>query len=158
MTKFMELNTIGVSHDSQVRATQIIRAVVQGYTSTPSHASVEHPHHNKLFHFGSSVMQYRWNRLRSALNASSELSILDFEPSYCTFFDSEVDHTPGMDIWITFRSSCTVSVFFNFILLQHGCWFGYSVCVDAVQEGAGLSSVVEADPDYYSRWAPFRCW
>lgn len=106
MTKFMELNTIGVSHDSQVRATQIIRAVVQGY-----YTSVEHPsslHTNKLFHFGSSVMQYRWKRLRSALNASSELSILDFEPSYCTFFATEVEHTPGMDKWIIFRSSCPV--------------------------------------------------
>lgn len=108
MIKFLELQTIGVSHDSQVRATQIIKAVVQGYVSTASHELVEHQSYNrqsssqhldnnKLFHFGSSVMQYRWKRLRSALNASSELSILDFEPSYCTFFEKEVDHTPGLD-------------------------------------------------------------
>lgn len=108
MAKFLELNTIGVSHDSQVRATQIIKAVVQGYDSAASHESVEHQSsnrqsslqhldNNKLFHFGSSVMHYRWKRLRSALSASLELSILDFEPSYCTFFEKEVKHTPGMD-------------------------------------------------------------
>ena len=104
MVKFLELQTIGVSHDSQVRATQVIKAVVQGYASSASHKlidinpqnSLQHLDNNKLFHFGSSVMQYRWKRLRSALNASPELSILDFEPSYCTFFEKEVDHTPGL--------------------------------------------------------------
>lgn len=103
MAKFLELNTIGVSHDSQVRATQVIKAVVEGYTSP---ANQEQPNlnrldGNKLFHFGSSVMQYRWKRLRSALNASSELSILDFESSYCTFFGKEVAPTPGMDEFST---------------------------------------------------------
>lgn len=105
MAKFLELNTIGVSHDSQVRATQVIRAVVQGYTSTENHVleqqnlngdgSLQHLDDNKLFHFGSSVMQYRWKRFRSALNESSELSIPDFGSSYCTFFGKEIDPTPG---------------------------------------------------------------
>lgn len=105
MMKFLELNTIGVSHDSQVRATQILKAVVQGYASTACHDSIRQQQgffnrftsaeHNKLFHFGSAVMQYRWKRLRSALNASSEFSIPGFEPSFCNFFEKEMDHTPA---------------------------------------------------------------
>lgn len=111
MAKFLELNTIGVSHDSQVRATQVIKAVVEGYTSP---ANQEQPNlnrldGNKLFHFGSSVMQYRWKRLRSALNASSELSILDFESSYCTFFEKEIAPTPGMDEFPTSKYVSLVS-------------------------------------------------
>lgn len=90
MTKFMELNTIGVSHDSQVRATQLIKAVVQGYT-----ASSEPSDNNKLFHFGSTVMQYRWKRLRAALNASSEFQIPEMETSNCSFFHKEIDSSPG---------------------------------------------------------------
>lgn len=90
----MELNTIGVSHDSQVRATQIIKAVVQGYTASPE-PSDNNNNNKKLFHYGSTVMQYRWKRLRAALNASSEFEIPETETSNCSFFHKEIDSSPG---------------------------------------------------------------
>lgn len=34
---------------------------------------------------------------------------------------------------------------------------GHSICVDKMQESSGLSSSVEAEPDYHSQWSPFRC-
>ncbi|KAG0565203.1 hypothetical protein KC19_8G172900 [Ceratodon purpureus] len=136
MIKFLELQTIGVSHDSQVRATQILKAVVQGYASTASHELADHRSYNrqsslqqldtnKLFHFGSSVMQYRWKRLRSALNTSSELSILDFEPSYCTFFEKEVDHAPAF-AWIRCKKvlDCQDLLKKNRIITRSGRHFG----------------------------------
>lgn len=92
MMKFMELNTIGVSHDSQVRATHILRAVVEGYDA-PSDASSSTT--NKLFHFGAARMQYRWSRLRSALNASAEFAIPEFSPAECTFFHQNMVPTPA---------------------------------------------------------------
>lgn len=124
MAKFLELNTIGVSHDSQVRATQVLKAVVQGYTSTASHvrSSLDA---NKLFHFGSSVLHYRWARLRSALNVSSELSIPDFESSHCTFFQKEIDPTPAF-AWIRCKkvADCQALLKQNRIITRSGRHFG----------------------------------
>lgn len=109
MVRFIELNTIGVSQDSQVRATHILQAVVEGYgSSVPGQTSETMDRHHRhrqlsketLFHYGNAVMQYRWNRLRSTVAASSEFTLPEFVPSNCTFFKRETIPTPGMRLAI----------------------------------------------------------
>lgn len=107
MTKFIELNTIGVSQDSQVRATQILKAVLEGYGSGNGHLSElpatdsedaeRHLQDQKLFHHGYSVLRYRWSRLRAALASSSSFVVSDFPPARCTFFGETTAPTPGMN-------------------------------------------------------------
>lgn len=137
MMKFVELNTIGVSHDSQVRATQIVKSVVQGYayssasnlgieTQTLSSRSLsEHVDNNKLFHFGASVMHYRWRRLRDSLSGSSEFSIPEFQPSYCNFFQKQVNHAPAF-AWLRCRKVVDCEAFLkeNRIISRSGRHFG----------------------------------
>jgi L-tryptophan--pyruvate aminotransferase len=122
MVKFVELNTIGVSQDSQIRATQILKAVIQGCNnygrqgnrlqlqeadqdSANSNAAAaadqmtisQHIQNQNLFHYGHSIMSYRWNRLRAAVasSSSSTFSLLDFSPDQCTFFGKKTTPTPG---------------------------------------------------------------
>jgi len=128
MVKFVELNTIGVSQDSQIRATQILKAVIQGCNnyghqgnklqlqeadqdSANSNAAAaaadpadqmtisQHIQNQNLFHYGHSIMSYRWNRLRAAVGSSSSssstFSLLDFSPDQCTFFGKKTTPTPG---------------------------------------------------------------
>jgi len=109
MVKFVELNTIGVSQDSQMRAVQILRAVILGYNNTGrsrlQESAKKKPllpllltdsHHidnqDLLFHYGHSIMSYRWNQLRAAVASSTTFSLLDFSPDHCTFFGE--NHTP----------------------------------------------------------------
>lgn len=143
MVKFIELNTIGVSQDSQVRATHIIQAVVEGYGSSASgqpSETMDHHHHHRLsketlFHYGNAVMQYRWNRLRSAVAASSEFTLPEFVPSNCTFFKRETMPTPGMrlaimiDDTIPFHhcSKSTLGVFWRFAINYCNQWVYTSV-------------------------------
>lgn len=151
MMKFVELNTIGVSHDSQVRATQIVKSVVQGYayssasnlgieTQTLSSRSLsEHVDNNKLFHFGASVMHYRWRRLRNSLSGSSEFSIPEFQPSYCNFFQKQVNHAPGMHSHLLVTSSMDYlhknAPSGGLILVG---WNVHSICVAEMQKSGRL--------------------
>ena len=108
MTKFIELNTIGVSQDSQVRSTQILKAVLEGYSSgnvrlsglpaIDSEDAERHIQHQKLFHHGYSVLRYRWSRLRAALASSTSFVVSDFTPARYTFFGETTTPTPGMNV------------------------------------------------------------
>jgi L-tryptophan--pyruvate aminotransferase len=115
MVKFVELNTIGVSQDSQMRAVQILRAVILGYNnggrSRLQESAKKNPllpllltdsHHinnqDLLFHYGHSIMSYRWNQLRVAVASSTTFSLLEFSPDHCTFFGKNHIPTPGMVI------------------------------------------------------------
>jgi hypothetical protein len=87
MIKFIELNTIGVSKDSQLRAAKVLRAVSDGYeVSPPGEAS-------RLFHFSRRQMVERWGKLREVVAATGMFSIPDDFSGYCTFFKETVSST-----------------------------------------------------------------
>ena len=88
MIKFIELNTIGVSKDSQLRAAKIIKAVCDGYElSSYGDAS-------RLFHFARHKMAARWNRLRLAVEASGIFTLPDELPGHCSFSNDTVTSNP----------------------------------------------------------------
>ncbi|CAA6673096.1 unnamed protein product [Spirodela intermedia] len=66
MTKFIELNTIGVSKDSQLRAAKIM---------------VE----ERFFSYSRCVMAARWRRLRQAVESASSFSLPEFPSPLCRF-------------------------------------------------------------------------
>jgi hypothetical protein len=90
MTKFIELNTIGVSKDSQLRAAKVLRAVSDAY-ELPG-AGEEH----RLFDYGRRKMAERWSMLREAAAASGIFSLPDETSGYCNFTKDMASTNPGM--------------------------------------------------------------
>ncbi|CAK9137565.1 unnamed protein product [Ilex paraguariensis] len=81
MTKFIELNTIGVSKDSQLRAAKILQAVADSYDNVGCNSEES----ETFFDYGYNVMKKRWKQLREAVNKSSLFSLPDFPLGTCTF-------------------------------------------------------------------------
>lgn len=79
MTKFIELNTIGVSKDSQVRAAKILRVISDGYELADSRIS------DRLFDYGRLLMADRWERLREAVRKAGIFSLPQFPSDTCNF-------------------------------------------------------------------------
>nr|AMD16119.1 tryptophan aminotransferase [Zea mays] len=97
MIKFIELNTIGVSKDSQLRAAKIIGAICNGYEPVPSSGKT-----SQLFHFAKEKMAARWARLRAAV-AASDIFTLPYELSgYCSFSNETVTANPPF-AWLRYN-------------------------------------------------------
>ncbi|XP_066363523.1 tryptophan aminotransferase-related protein 1-like [Miscanthus floridulus] len=88
MIKFIELNTIGVSKDSQLRAAKIIGAVCNSYELS-SAGKTSH-----LFHFAKEKMAERWIRLRAAVAASDIFALPNELSGYCSFSMETVTANP----------------------------------------------------------------
>ncbi|KAH9301676.1 hypothetical protein KI387_013259, partial [Taxus chinensis] len=96
MVKAIELTTIGVSKDSQTRASQILKHI-NGIYGSPYKLSRYTAHERmdlKFFHYGYSVMEHRWKRLREALSGGNRFSLPKFRPEFCNFFGQEVTSNP----------------------------------------------------------------
>ncbi|KAE8814551.1 Tryptophan aminotransferase 1 [Hordeum vulgare] len=85
MNKFMELNTIGVSKDAQLRAAKILEAVVDGYERQPTTTAAVGGDANLLFHYARRKMTSRWRTLRDAVAASDIFSLPEEVAGFCTF-------------------------------------------------------------------------
>jgi L-tryptophan---pyruvate aminotransferase len=91
MTKFIELNTIGVSKDSQLRAAKVLKAVSDGY-ELPAGTK---PAHHRLFDFGRHKMVERWSMLREAAAASGIFSLPEETSDHCNFTKEMAATNPG---------------------------------------------------------------
>ncbi|KAG6408020.1 hypothetical protein SASPL_131022 [Salvia splendens] len=83
MVKFMEISTIGVSKEAQLRAIGVLEMITTN--SCP----------NNFSEFGQSVMAERWRKLREALQGIDVLQIRDFPPQHCNFKRDFLHCTPG---------------------------------------------------------------
>uniref|UniRef100_A0A7N0T5D9 Alliinase C-terminal domain-containing protein n=1 Tax=Kalanchoe fedtschenkoi TaxID=63787 RepID=A0A7N0T5D9_KALFE len=79
MTKFIELNTIGVSKDSQLRAAKILKA------TSDSCKHMSNPKVENFFKFSFNQMTERWAKLRAAVRKSGLFSLPDFTSDWCTY-------------------------------------------------------------------------
>eukprot|EP00252_Welwitschia_mirabilis_P026730 TRINITY_DN8858_c0_g1_i1.p1 TRINITY_DN8858_c0_g1~~TRINITY_DN8858_c0_g1_i1.p1 ORF type:complete len:162 (+),score=31.81 TRINITY_DN8858_c0_g1_i1:257-742(+) len=135
MTKFIELNTIGVSKDSQLRAAQILHSVTKGYASSDSKAAsrfqIKSEEEPRFFHYGYSLLEDRWSRLRQAAKANGRFSLPSFEPGYCTFFGRERVPQPAF-AWLKCEGAadeeedCAKFLMENGIITRSGRHFGAS--------------------------------
>lgn len=105
MVKFIELNTIGVSKDSQLRAAKLLKVVSDGYELERADE-----HTDRLFDFGRRIMAARWERLREVVKASGIFSLPEFPDGFCEFTKERTGIYPGM--YVNF---CSVSN--SFIIL-----------------------------------------
>ncbi|KAJ7956201.1 Tryptophan aminotransferase-like protein [Quillaja saponaria] len=94
MTKFIELNTIGVSKDSQLRAANVLKAVSDSCGREGSFEEGE-----SFFNFGHNVLAERWKQLRAAVQQSGMFSLPNFSPAFCTFFSQVLEAQPAF-VWL----------------------------------------------------------
>ncbi|XVF12177.1 hypothetical protein REPUB_Repub08aG0091900 [Reevesia pubescens] len=91
MTKYIELNTIGVSKDSQLRAAKVLKFISD---------SCERPNDvDSFFDFSYHLMAKRWKELRQAVHQSGLFSVPDFPPQLCKFLNRVFEPQPAF-AWV----------------------------------------------------------
>ncbi|KAA8540784.1 hypothetical protein F0562_024297 [Nyssa sinensis] len=80
MIKYIELSTIGVSKDSQIRGAKILQVVMDSYTQVGNSEKGE-----DFFEYGYNLMEKRWKQLRAVVKQSRLFSLPEFPLGYCNF-------------------------------------------------------------------------
>ncbi|XVE60896.1 hypothetical protein DITRI_Ditri05aG0163600 [Diplodiscus trichospermus] len=81
MLTHMQLNSIGISKDSQLRAFKLLNAVLE--------------EGNEIFDFAYLTMKTRWERLIKTLSLSKRISLQKLNPQYCTFYNKVRELSPA---------------------------------------------------------------
>ena len=89
MTKFIEISTIGVSKDSQLRAAKVLKAVSDSCEQENSQDG------ESFFTHSYNIMAQRWKQLRAVVEAGDLFTLPQFSPAFCTFFGQETEPQPG---------------------------------------------------------------
>lgn len=84
MTTFIEINTIGVSKDSQIRAAKILQAVSDSCDGDES-----------FFDYSYKLMEKRWKKIREAVDKTELFSLPDFPPEICSFSGRSFGQLPA---------------------------------------------------------------
>ncbi|KAL6212667.1 hypothetical protein ACLB2K_017885 [Fragaria x ananassa] len=90
MVNFIELNTIGVSRDSQLRAAKILEVMTN---TTEKHGSSDS--RKSFFEITYHLMEERWQQLRAVVNKNRMFSLPHFTPGYCHFLQQETNPQLG---------------------------------------------------------------
>lgn len=91
MTKFIELSSIGVSKDSQLRAAKILQAVSDSSTRVGGSKAG-----NNFFEFSFNLMEERWKQLREAVESSvGSFSLPEFPPAFCKYSNRSFKTQPA---------------------------------------------------------------
>ncbi|KAL5220624.1 hypothetical protein ABZP36_025337 [Zizania latifolia] len=126
MTKFVELNTIGVSKDSQLRAAKVLAAVSDGYERSEAEARVG-ARAPRLFDFGRRKMVERWSMLRAAAAASGIFSLPEETSGFCNFTNETAATNPAFAWLRCYREDvddCASFLRGHRILTRSGAQFG----------------------------------
>ncbi|XP_062097799.1 tryptophan aminotransferase-related protein 3-like [Humulus lupulus] len=75
MSGYMSLNTMGVSHESQLRALHLMKVII------------ERKEGETIFDFGYKTMRNRWEKLNDIISLSKRFSLQKLESQYCNFFN-----------------------------------------------------------------------
>jgi L-tryptophan---pyruvate aminotransferase len=90
MVQFIEMSSIGVSKDSQIRAAKILKVISDGYEFPDPECGLQ------FFHFGRRLLADRWQRLRQAVDASGRFSLPKFSFNFAEFFKEKSETYPGI--------------------------------------------------------------
>lgn len=82
MIQYMDLNTMGVSRDSQLRALKLLKVVIEGGG-------------REIFDFGYKTMRDRWQKVSETLSKSKRFSLQKIAPQYCNFFHKVRESSPA---------------------------------------------------------------
>lgn len=128
MTKYIELSTIGVSKDSQFRASEILKAIRTSYSHTSQKLEGhENAVQTGLFDFGYQQMSLRWEQIRTAVGNKECFSLEKFPSGFCNFFGKETTAHPAF-AWLHCKKDkdCYDVFKANGILTRSGIYFGSS--------------------------------
>ncbi|KAF3629036.1 putative short-chain dehydrogenase TIC 32, chloroplastic-like [Capsicum annuum] len=123
MTKFIEISSIGVSKDSQLRAAKILDVIADTYEHTEKFDKVK-----PFFHYGNNEMARRWKQLRSAVNKGQTFSLPDFPVEKCNFSGQRFGTQPAF-AWLKCEKAvndCESFLRKHKILTRSGTQFGSS--------------------------------
>ncbi|KAM7273392.1 hypothetical protein ACFE04_028056 [Oxalis oulophora] len=88
MVKYIELSSIGVSKDSQLRAAKVLKAV-----SDSSGKEVEES--EPFFKFAFHALELRWKQLRHTVQLSGLFSLPEFSSGHCSFLRQNFEPQPA---------------------------------------------------------------
>ena len=89
MVKFIELSSIGVSKESQLRAAKIL-----GVISDDCQNSRPNKEEN-FFEYGQRLMSERWEKLREVVKRNGVFSLPKYSQDYCNFSGKYTESNPG---------------------------------------------------------------
>ncbi|KAH7550504.1 hypothetical protein JRO89_XS13G0204800 [Xanthoceras sorbifolium] len=122
MTKYIELNTIGVSKDSQLRAAKVLKVLSNSCEPNSSEGEC-------FFEFNHRQMATRWKQLRMAVQKSGLFSVPEFPPQFCTFLGRDFKPQPAF-AWLKCEQEeiddCESFLRGKKILTRSGRHFGFS--------------------------------
>ncbi|CAI8587558.1 unnamed protein product [Vicia faba] len=90
MVKFLHLSSIGVSKESQVRATKIIEVICDGYQNSNST-----PSDRLFFNYSKKLMKDRWEKLKAAIEKSKVFTLPKYPTAYCHFTKEITEQYPA---------------------------------------------------------------
>ncbi|KAJ4968190.1 hypothetical protein NE237_014891 [Protea cynaroides] len=82
MVTYLQYNTLGLSHETQVRALELLKVVLEDEGKT-------------LFEFGYKTIANRWEKLNKIVSASKYFSLQKLSPQYCNYFQDIHHPSPG---------------------------------------------------------------
>nr|AIS86101.1 tryptophan aminotransferase 1 [Catharanthus roseus] len=89
MIKFMEISTIGVAKESQLRAAKLLGVI------SDSCSNVWSPNLESFFEYGHLVLKERWEKLREVVKKNPLLSLQKYPLQYCHFFGDFSESHPA---------------------------------------------------------------
>lgn len=90
MTKFIEIVSIGVSKESQLRAAKILNVISDGYEKEENLKE-----NDPFFEFGYKEIGRRWRQLRATIKNGKLFSLPDFPTGKCNFSGHKFETQPG---------------------------------------------------------------
>ena len=89
MTKFMEISSIGVSKESQLRAAKILGVVAQDCQNFGT------ANQENFFEYGQSLMADRWEKLQDVIEGTKIFSLPKYPEEFCNFTGKYTKSYPG---------------------------------------------------------------
>ncbi|KAJ9169501.1 hypothetical protein P3X46_017688 [Hevea brasiliensis] len=86
MIKFIEVSSIGVSKESQLRAAKILGVVIEG---------CQHSASENFFEYSQCLMAERWEKLRDVVKKSQIFSLPKYPQEWCNFTSKYVESHPA---------------------------------------------------------------
>ncbi|GAB4860666.1 Tryptophan aminotransferase- protein 2, variant 2 [Ancistrocladus abbreviatus] len=123
MTKFIELSSIGVSKDSQLRAAKILQAI-----SDSSEQATSAEAHKSFFEFSYHHMAERWKQLKEAVKQSGLFTLPEFSSAFCEYSGRDFETQPAF-AWLKCEADiqdCESFLKGHKILTRSGRHFGVS--------------------------------
>ncbi|CAH9077818.1 unnamed protein product, partial [Cuscuta epithymum] len=132
MTKFIEVSTIGVSKDSQLRAAKILGVVSDSCFSG-----------DDFFAYSRNMLKERWQRLRQVVKGSDLFHVQKYPILYCHFSKAMIETLPAFAWMKTIKGEvdCVDLLKDHKILARIGTKFG-------VESNFARISMVSKDEDF----------